>query len=91
MGSEQNIYSRNKMSSIMEVIRTYHLILTNGFVLDLEKTFYIPSFSINLISISRFVPLGFSFNFWNGIFSLYYKSKLVGTSPICDGLFQISL
>ena len=63
MGSEQCIYSGSKMSSYVEAIGTCSLVLSSGFILELEKTFYIPSFSSNLISISRLVPLGFSFNF----------------------------
>ena len=42
---------------------TYRLDLNFGFVLDLDKIFYITSFSRNLISVSRLLPLSFSFNF----------------------------
>ena len=62
--SEQYIYSGGKMSSHVEAIRTCSLVLSNGFILRLENTFYVPSFSKNLISVSRFAPLGFSFNFF---------------------------
>ena len=75
VGSEQCIYSSNKMSSCVEAIGTYNLVLSNDFILELEKTFYIPSFFRNLISISRLVPLGFSFNFTDSGFSLSNKSK----------------
>ena len=44
-------------------------ILSSGFILELEKTFNVPTFSKNLISISRLVPLGFSFNFSDSGFS----------------------
>ena len=59
VGSEQCIYSGSKMSSRVEAISTYSLVLSSGFILELEKTFYVPSFSRNLISISRLVPLAF--------------------------------
>ena len=63
VGSEQCIYSDNKMSSHVEAIGTCSLVLSSSFIFELEKTFYVPSFSRNLISISRLVTLGFSFNF----------------------------
>ena len=56
VGSEQCIYSGSKMSSRVEAIGTCNLVLSSGFILELEKTFYVPSFSRNLISISRLVP-----------------------------------
>ena len=49
VGSEQNVLSSNKVGSHVESIRTCSLVLDNGYVLDLERTFYIPSFSRNLI------------------------------------------
>ena len=58
VGSEQCIYSGSMMSSCVEAIGTCNLVLSSGFILELEKTFYVPSFSRNLISISRLVPLG---------------------------------
>ena len=57
------------MSSHVQAIGTYSLVLSSGFILELEKTFYVPSFSRNLISISKLVPLGFSFSFSNSGFS----------------------
>ena len=59
MGSEQCIYSGSKMSSHVEAIETCNLVLSSGFILCLEKTFYVPSFSKNLISISQLAPLVF--------------------------------
>ena len=49
MGSEQYIYSESKMSSNVEAISSCHLVLSSGFIFHLEKTFYVPSFSRNLI------------------------------------------
>ena len=63
MGSEISILSGNKMGSHVEAIGTCTLTLSNGFVLVLERTFYVPSFSRNLIYVSRLVPLGFFFYF----------------------------
>ena len=44
VGSEQSILSGNKMGSHVEAIGTCYLALSSGFVLELEKTFYVPSF-----------------------------------------------
>ena len=91
MGSEQCIYSGNKMSSRVEAIGLCSLVLSSSFILELEKTFYVPSFSRNLISISRLVPLGFSLNFTDSGFSLSNKSKVIGYGALSDGLFHIQL
>ena len=56
VGSEQNVLSGNKVGSHVESIGTYNLVLDNNYVLDLERTFYIPSFSRNLILVSRLYP-----------------------------------
>ena len=88
MGSELYIYLGSKMSSH---IGTCSLVLSNGFILELEKTFNVPRFSNNLISISRLVPLGFSFNFSDSGFRLSNKSKVNGYGTLFDGLFHIQL
>ena len=71
VGSEQSILSGNKMGSHVEAIGTCYLALSSGFVLKLEKTFYVPSFSRNLISVSRLVPFGYSLNFSEKNFLVY--------------------
>jgi transposase InsO family protein len=91
MGSEQSILSGKKMGSHVEAIRTCYLILSSGFVLKLEKTFYVPSFSRNLISVSRLVPFEYSFTFSSSSFSLFYKSDCVGNGTLSDGLYCINL
>ena len=50
------------MRSHVEAIGTCSLALSSYFILCLEKTFCVPSFSKNLIFVSRLSPLGFSFN-----------------------------
>ena len=91
MPSEQCIYSGNKMRSHVEAVGTCSLVLSSGFILNLEKTFYVPSFSRNLISASRVVSLGYSFSFSETSFSLFYKSNLVGNGTLFNGLFSINL
>ena len=77
------------MSSRVEAIGTCSLVLSNSFILELDNTFYIPSFSRNLISISRLVPLGFSFSFLDSGFSLSNKSKVIGYVVHCMMAFSI--
>ncbi|WKA02171.1 hypothetical protein VitviT2T_020389 [Vitis vinifera] len=89
--SEQFILSGNKMGSHVEAIGTCYLTLNSGFVLELQKTFYVPSFSRNLISVSKLVPFGYSFHFSETSFSLIYKSECVGNGILSDGLYCIFL
>ena len=89
--SEQFILSGNKMGSHVEAIGTCYLTLNSGFVLELQKTFYVPSFSRNLISVSRLVPFGYSFHFSETSFSLIYKSECLGNGILSDGLYCIFL
>ena len=79
------------MCSHVEVVGTCNLVLSSGFILNLEKTFYVPSFSKNLILVSRVVLLGYSFSFYETSFSLFYKSNLVGNGTLSYGLFSINL
>ena len=85
--SEQYIYSGGKMSSHMEVTGTYSLILNNGFILCLENTFYVPSFSKNLYQdLHHWVfPLIFGFCFF------FNKYKIIGSGALLDGLYSIEL
>ncbi|KAL5758529.1 hypothetical protein ACOSP7_021140 [Xanthoceras sorbifolium] len=79
------------MGSQVEAIGTCYLTLSSGFVLELEKTFYVLSFSRKLISVSRLVPFGYSFNFLETSFSLFYKSDCVGNGTLSDDLYCINL
>ena len=91
VGSELSILSGNKMGPHVEAIGTCTLTLSNDFVLVLDRTFYVPSFSRNLIYVSRLIPLSFSFTFQDNVFNLFYKSIHIGTSILANGLYRISL
>ena len=91
MGSERYIHSRGWSSSHVEVIGACNLKLSSGFVLQLENTFYVPSFSRNLFSISPLVPLGISCNFKDIGFTLLIKSEVIGYGILCDGLYLVQL
>lgn len=58
--SEQSATLGNRIGSHVESIRTCSFILDDGYVLDLERTIYIPTFSKYYISVSRLAPLGYS-------------------------------
>ena len=79
------------MGSHVEAIGTCYLTLNDGFVLGLKKTFYVPSFSRNLILVSKLVPFGYSFHFSETSFSLIYKFDCVGNGILFDGLYHIFL
>jgi hypothetical protein len=91
MGSEQGIYSGNGMRSHVEAVRTFRLVLENGYILDLVNTFYVPSFSKNLISISKLVPLGFEFNFIGSNVYLFKNSTNIGSRILVNGLYKLNL
>lgn len=91
MGSEQYIYSGGKISSHVEAIGTCSLVLSSSFILRLEKTFYVPSFSKNLISVSKLAPLGFNFNFLDFCLTLLYNSETIGFASLVDGLYPLNL
>ena len=73
MGNERYIHSGGRSSSHVEVIGTCSLKLSSGFVLQLEKTFYVCNFSRNLFSTLALVPLGISCNFKDTGFTLLIK------------------
>jgi len=79
------------MSSHVESIGTCNLVLSSGFILRLEKIFYVPSFSKNLISILRLAPLDFSFNISDSGFTLINKSRIIGSGALLDDLYYIEL
>ena len=81
----------NRENVPVEAVRTYRLILDTGFYLDLMDTFYVPSISRNLVSLSKFDVAGYSFKFGNGCFSLYQRTYLIGSGALCDGLYRLNL
>jgi hypothetical protein len=89
MGSEQGIYSRNRMCLHVEAVGTFRLVFKNGYILDLVNTFYVPSFSKNLISISKLVPLRFEFNFIDLNVYLFKNSTHIGSGILVNGLYKL--
>ena len=58
----------------MKAIGTCSLELSSGLIFQLEETFYIPSFSRNLILDSALIPFGISCNFLYTSFYFLIKS-----------------
>jgi len=75
----------------VEAIRTFRLHLKTTFYLDLFKTFLVPSFRQNLISISSLDKFGFSCSFGNNKVSFYQNSNLVGSGSLIDNLHIIDV
>jgi len=81
----------NRVKVPVEAVGTYHLILDTGFHLDLFDTFYVPSISRNLVSLSKLDVAGYSFRFGNGCFSLYKRTCMIGSGTLYDGLYKLNL
>ncbi|XP_042491749.1 uncharacterized protein LOC122071455, partial [Macadamia integrifolia] len=64
--SEQHVYSIEGTHSQVKVVGVYRLILSSGFVLDLNKTFYIPTFDWNLFLVSRLLDSSYKCNLSSG-------------------------
>ena len=79
------------MKAPMEAIGTCSLILDNGHHLDLLETFYAPSISRNLVSLSKLDKAGYVFKFGSDCFSLYKKTCMIGAGTLCDGLCKVNL
>ncbi|XP_068483315.1 uncharacterized protein [Phaseolus vulgaris] len=81
----------NRVKVPMEAVGTYRLILDIGFYLDLMDTFYVPSISRNLVSLSKLDVVGYYFKFGNGCFNLYKTTCLIGFGTLYDGLYKLNL
>ena len=79
------------MCSRVEGVGTFRLILKTGYVLDLNNVFYVPSFSRNLISISKLVIVGYGFLFENSILSIFKNKVHIGGGTLVDSLFKIDI
>ena len=89
--AERFIYVGNGNKAPVEAIGLYRLYLESGFRLDLDETYYVPSFRRNLIYVSRLDKFGYSCSFGNGKFSLLKNSNVVGTGSLIDNLYKLDL
>ena len=72
----------NRVKVPVETVGTYRLILDTEFHVDLFDTFYVPSISRNLVSLSKLHVAGYSFRFGNGCFSLYKHTCMIESGTI---------
>ena len=83
--NENFIFIGNQVKVPIEAIGTYCLILYIEHHLDLFQTFYFPSISRNLISLSKLDIARYSFKFGNGCFSLFKQNLFIGYGILYDG------
>ena len=88
---ERYIYVGDCKTVEVEAIGKFRLLLKIGFYLNLDETFFVPSFRRNLISISGLDKFGFFCSFGNGKFSLFHNSKLVSSGSLSgdDNLYML--
>ena len=88
---ERYIYVGDCKTVEVEAIGNFRLLLKTGFYLDLDETYFVPSFRRNLISISSLDKFGFFCSFGNGKFSLFHNSKLVSSGSLSgdDNLYML--
>ncbi|RDX83683.1 hypothetical protein CR513_35373, partial [Mucuna pruriens] len=83
-------YGKNKKKKVKVFICKKKGHMKKDYI-NLEKPFYVPTFSKNLISISRLTPLDISFNFSYTSFTLSNKTKIIGFSALIENLYKIKL
>ena len=81
----------NRLKVEVVVVGTYRLLLEMGHRMDLLSTFYVPSISRNLVSLSKLDAARYSILFSSRQLSLLLNSVTVGSGILCDGLYKISL
>jgi hypothetical protein len=73
------------------VIGTLSLVLPSGLVLNLNKCYYMPALSMNIISGSCLLQDGYSLKSENNGCSIYMNNILYGHAPFVNGLFLLNL
>lgn len=71
---ERKLRVENDIEVIVKLVGDVSLVLGVGFELVLNKTFYVPSFRRNLISVSCLDRLEFQFTFCDGKTNLMLNS-----------------
>ena len=72
-------------------IGTLSLVLPSGLVLNLNKCYYVPALSMNIISGSCLLQDGYSFKSENNGCSIYMSNIFYGHAPAMNGLFLLNL
>src|SRR3954466_4744178 len=72
-------------------VGTLSLVLPSGLVLNLNKCYYVPALSMNIISGSCLLQDGYSFKSENNGCSIYMSNIFYGHAPEMNGLFLMNL
>src|SRR3954463_1580588 len=72
-------------------VGTLSLVLPSGLVLNLNKCYYVPALSMNIISGSCLLQDGYSFKSENNGCSIYMSNIFYGHAPAVNGLFLLNL
>ena len=88
---ERYIFIGNGKKVEVEAIGIFRLLLKSGTYLDLNETFFVPSFQRNLVSIDVLDKFGYFYSFGNNKFILFQNSNLVGTGYLSyvDNLYML--
>ena len=89
--NESCIVMGNGVKVPVAATETFRLFLDTDCYLDLFQTLYVPSISLNLVSVSKLDLEGYSFSFRNKRFSLFKNSSFVRSESLCDGLYKLNL
>ena len=68
-------------------VGTYYLSFPLRLVLELDNCYYVPTMSMNIISISCLDMIGFSFIIKNNTCSIYYGDIFYGDAHLSNGLY----
>ena len=88
---ESKLKVGNDIGIDVEHIGVSVLELDFGFQLVLDNVFCVPSFRMNLISLSVLDKARYSFTFANKRVDVIYDSKVIGNCVLSDGLYRLSL
>jgi hypothetical protein len=72
-------------------VGTLSLVLPSGLVLNLNKCYYVPALSMNIISRSCLLQDGYSLKYENNGCSIYMNNIFYGHAPVVNGLFLLNL
>ena len=88
---QRKVLMGNQLEAEVKVMGTCILILNSGFNLYLNTTFYVPSISRNLISLSRLDLDSYSFSFGQSTLSICMNQVLIGGGILYDDLYKLNL
>ena len=81
----------NKRGVKAEAIGTYRTILSFEILLDLPNTFYVSSFSRNLLPLSPLDLEGYMLYFENKSFTFSKNENFIGNGILCDELYKMNI